>query len=525
MAERNGGNPGIVAAEVVEDNGKRVPIKVSDIDIVKALDGVTFGASKGDEIRAEKDGGVLRLSLKVFEDGAPNIPLGFGSDTFCDLTPGPLWWIPESVSNGFRGGALAVDSPDRLKPIDDEGEVCEVFDLRPIEGTDGLLALFDGGKPVGYEALIFGIAYRHGVEAAYEKIKADSADDKDEGEKGEVKLAQYKTDKVFGNHSLAMKVFNGLFDIATGDKTSCDVTPRNGSSRERYSLTASEDACSKFFFNCGGNIEQIKDVLETVYVLRTSERAKECVYNGRVWFTVNTIVEEMRRTTGGTVRAKEFENDRRLVDAALLAASSAQIVGTKPNGELLDVDHVIYAVRRKSVTFNGNTYHDVWGFMPDAATLNDYAREIRQAYSYPLLKSEKPLTLNEAWVDRYLRDVINRARGKLYTVTKGGRISKSSRRKTYTLKLSWDDIFETASPMKPLESRQKQKLVKTFEKVLKLLADMEKTGEMREGMPLYINAYSERDAARGKGRGKWLKLVIECGREPNEPNEPNVNLL
>lgn len=519
MAERNGGNPGIVAAVVVEDNGKRVPIKVSDIDIRKALGGLTFGTSKGDEIRAEKDGGVLRLSLKVFEDGAPSIPLGFGSDTFCDLTSGPLWWIPESASDGLRGGALAVDSPDRLKPIGGEGEV---FDLRPVEGADGLLAPLAGGEPVGYEALLFGIAYRRGVESAYEEIKADNADAEDEEEPEEVALAQYKTDKVFSNHSLAMKVFNGLFDIATGDKTSCDVTPRNGSSRERYSLTASEDACSKFFFNCGGNTEQIKDVLETVYVLRTSERAKECVYKGRVWFTVNTIVEEMRRTDGGTVRGRDFKQDGELVDAALLAASSAQIVGTKPNGELLDVDHVIYAVRRKSVTFNGNTYYDVWGFMPDAATLNDYAREIRQAYSYPLLKSEKPLTLNEAWVDRYLRDAINQARGKLYTITKGGRISKSSRRKTYTLKLSWDSIFETASPMKPLGSKQKRKLVKTFEKVLKLIADMEKTGDMRESMPLYINAYSERDATRGRGRGKWLKLIIECGREPNEPN---VNLL
>lgn len=521
MAERNGGNPDIVAAEVVEDNGKRVPIKVSDIDIGKALEGVTFGTSKGDEVRAvAKDGEALRLSLKVFEDGASSMPIGtISSDTFCNITPGPLWWIPVSASDGFRGGTLAVDSPDRLKPIDDEGEV---FDLRPIERADGLLALFDGGKPVGYEALLFGIAYRRGIEAAYKKI-ADSADEGDGGgEPEEIKLAQYKTDRVFGNHSLAMKVFNGLFDIATGDKISCDVTPRNGNSRERYSLTASEKACSDFFFNCGGNIEQIKDVLETVYVLRTSERAKECVYKGRVWFTVNTIVEEMRRTTGGTVRGRDFKQDRKLVDAALLAASSAQIVGTKPSGELLDVDHVIYAVRRKSVTFNGNTYHDVWGFMPDAATLNDYAREIRQAYSYPLLKSEKPLTLNEAWVDRYLRDAINRARGKLYTVTKGGRISKSSRRKTYTLRFSWDSIFETANPMKPLESKQKRKMVETFEKILKLLADMEKTGDMREGMPLYINAYSERDAARGKGRGKWLNLVIECSRDLHEPN---VDLL
>ena len=80
-----------------------------------------------------------------------------------------------------------------------------------------------------------------------------------------------------------------------------------------------------------------------------------------------------------------------------------------------------------------------------------------------------------------------------------------------------DIDIEVCSLCHPLYTG-KQKIVDTFERVLKLQADMEKRGEMREGMPLYINAHSVRDASRGRGRGKWEKLVIDCSRELRVPN-------
>lgn len=38
---------------------------------------------------------------------------------------------------------------------------------------------------------------------------------------------------------------------------------------------------------------------------------------------------------------------------------------------------------------------------------------------------------------------------------------------------------------------------------------MDAHNELREGRPMYIRAYSERDGQRGRGKGAWLNLVIE----------------
>lgn len=497
-----------VAATVIGEDGREVAVMVSEIDMESALEHVTFGQGTGDEVSIEESaGGVAKLALRIFDDvDAAGIPIGARHSHMAVLTPGPLWWIPKLDGSPF--GVLAVDEPGRLLPAD--GEDAIPYGLAPVEGTNGLLAVFDGDEPLGIDALIFGIAYVRGSLAVYDRIRQDETE-ADEPE--EVTLAQYKTDAAFVNHSFALKVFNGLYDIAFGAPY-YEITPKKSGSAESYRLTASVDACSRFFYECGGNVEQLKDVLETVYMLRTDKRSGGFLCNGRVWFTVNTIVEEMRRTTGGTVSAKDYPNDRRIVDSALLAASGAQIVGTRPDGKPTNIMYALNAVRRDAVVFNGIEYHDVWGFIQDAATINDYAREIKQTHIYPLLMAKRPLTIDEAWVDRYLRDKLNIARGKLYKVSKNGTpCIKSTRVRKYPIEISWDSIFETASPMKALNSRQKQKVVKTFEKILGLQAEMERKGEMREGMPLYIEAYSERDSTRGRGKGAWVKLVIECSRD------------
>lgn len=389
---------------------------------------------------------------------------------------------------------------DFLQAISEE--VSSRDDLKDIKGAEALTALGE---------LLQDADFQHRIEERLERMG-------DDAEPVEV-IANYPITKAYVDHSLAMKTLdNGLFAIAMGEPY-FELTPKGGKSKEAYRLTASADACSRFFAESKGNAEHIKDVLETVYTLRTDKRAEGFIYRGRIWFTVNTIVQEMRRTKGGTVRAKEYQRDRKLVDNALLAASGAQIVGTRPNGEPTNTFYLINATRRKKITLKQGsreiTYTDVWGFDASSDTVTDYARELGNAYRYPLLELDKPLTLDEAWIERYLKDALNEARDGLYSTRKGKPYPRKAT--SYTVTRSWPEIFDKAQPIGSMGSRQKAKLVDTFDKMLSVLADMDAHDKLRAGYPLYIKAYSERDAARGRGRGEWKTLVIECSRHTHAP--------
>ena len=330
-----------------------------------------------------------------------------------------------------------------------------------------------------------------------------------------VELANFKTTESFENHGLIFKTLDeGLFHIAMGNDY-FELKPKSGNSKERYRLTASKGACSDFFEN-KGNAEIVKKVLETVFTIMDDERAESFVTRGRVWITVNAIVQEMRRTEGGTISAKDYKNDREMVDRALLAVSGAQIVGTKANGEPVNSIYVMNAVRRDKVVYNNQTYYDVWGFETDITTANDYAKDLGYTHKYPLLKMGKPMTLDEAWIDRYLKDALNQARNELYTTDKNGNPKPTKAAKAKVVR-SWEAIFDKAFPTGGIDSRKKTGVVKRFEKMLTVLAEMDCHGELREGYPMSIKAYSERDARRGRGAGAWENLVIECTRETHRP--------
>ena len=330
-----------------------------------------------------------------------------------------------------------------------------------------------------------------------------------------VELANFKTTESFENHGLIFKTLDeGLFHIAMGNDY-FELKPKSGNSKERYRLTASKGACSDFFEN-KGNAEIVKKVLETVFTIMDDDRAESFITRGRVWITVNAIVQEMRRTEGGTVSAKDYKNDREMVDRALLAVSGAQIVGTKANGEPVNSIYVMNAVRRDKVVYNNQTYYDVWGFETDITTANDYAKDLGYTHKYPLLKMGKPMTLDEAWIDRYLKDALNQARNELYTTDKNGNPKPTKATKAKVVR-SWDAIFDKAFPTGEIDSRKKAGVVKRFEKMLTILAEMDCHGELREGYPMSIKAYSERDARRGRGGGAWMNLVIECTRETHRP--------
>ena len=135
---------------------------------------------------------------------------------------------------------------------------------------------------------------------------------------------------------------------------------------------------------------------------------------------------------------------------------------------------------------------------------------------YPLLESDKPLTVDQAAIERYLKDKFHEARGRLYTSS-----GKKQRRKVYTQTLSWARIFDDFKPLAPMSSRQKKKLVNDFQSVLTVLADMDSKDKLHPGRPLYINAKSERDAGRGRGGGAWHNLVIEYS---TNFHTPQINL-
>lgn len=330
-----------------------------------------------------------------------------------------------------------------------------------------------------------------------------------ENEADDIALADFKRDSSFQNHSLAMKSLSGLEAIARGEKR-YQLSPRSSASSEEYVLTASQDDCEKLFSLRGISTEHVRSVLQAVYDLRTSRSAEGFVTGGRIWFTTGTILKEMLRTTGGTIR--EPSNSKaslKIVDAALLAASGARIQGIGPDGNVLNVDYFINAKRRDSVKYRGLTYRDVWGFLyngDDAKTLNDYAMQIGQAHRYPLLNSDAPMDMGDVWVYDYILDMINEASGKLYP---NG--AKTAKHKTCTIRRSWSTIFDKASPMKALDSRKKKNVVERFDEMLKKVAPMAKDGDVsRNGRPLYITAWSEREAGRGRGAGAWKNLVLEC---------------
>jgi len=334
----------------------------------------------------------------------------------------------------------------------------------------------------------------------------------------EVKLAQYSITGNIVDSSLALKALRGLVAIAHG-APSVEIQPERGKSRESYKVTASYEPTNRFFIYDGGNIEELKLITETVHTLKTEKCAEGLIHEGRIWFTTNKILTEITRTESGADNDTRHSKKKELVDDGLLAMSSLQIVGTDPAGNPLNVAYFMNAERREKVVFNGNEYRDVWGFNYSSRTISDYADELGQTHKYPLIKGVEKMTVQQAAVRRYLTDKLHEYRHRVYTST--GNPSKKSGGKC-TDELSWETIFQTFSPLVPLEYRQKRRLVRDFDLILNALAIMDSKGELHEGRPMSLMAYSTRKKGVGSGRGAWDKLIISCTAKYHVPK---VNLL
>lgn len=319
-------------------------------------------------------------------------------------------------------------------------------------------------------------------------------------------LSPVKVSQPITIHSLAMKAFDSMLDSLFKSGGEVVVRPRRGNSMEEYRLSVVPAKVSAYCA-AGGNPEYIKCILETVHTLMSDGRAAAYESDGRVWFTVNTIVEEIRRTSYGTVEGRKCPNDAEVTDAGLLALSSMQMTGYSPSGDPTNVMYMFNAERMARITYKGRTYENVWGFSKDAYTIGSYAAERGQQYAYPLLESDTPMTRGEAEARRYLLDVLNQIRGKLYRVGRGGKVTRSKIAE-FTVTRSWASIFESIRPLDDLRPEQKQKIVNDFQEMLRKLADMDSKGGLRKGMPLYIEAHSTRLGNRGGGSGAWDQLVV-----------------
>lgn len=337
----------------------------------------------------------------------------------------------------------------------------------------------------------------------------------------EIPLAQYSTDTAIVNHALVAQCFKKAYEIAKGDSGVIELKPRGGRSNESYELSGVPQYC-RDYFKTGAGDREAKAVFDAVISLIKDEQAIECKFLGRVWLTPAAIVEKVSETTAGTIRGRDNKQALEIVNAALLMMREFSIVGRNPSGMPIETMKVIDAERKPKIICNGNTYYDVWGFRIETYSIDDYAKELKHRRGYPKLQSPKNLSFSEGAIKDELLNVLHHLRGDLYTTDKSGNPKPRPRKSKAKINLSWPGIFDSTNHMRELDSRQKQKVVKEYEKVLKLLAEQDAHNELVEGRPLYINAYSERNPGKGRGKGAWKNLVIEA---TNEFHTPTVDLF
>lgn len=338
-------------------------------------------------------------------------------------------------------------------------------------------------------------------------------------------VAVYPLEEMAANHAFINKALDGLVWIAHGHK-SYDLEPKNAKSKskEKYKLTASEDACGRFFHeNKGANTEHAKAVMSAVYTMRTDRRAEGFVHKGRIWFPESTILREMLRTQQGSIEKPRGNTaGKKLVHDAIAMLSSAQVSGRDFNGEPIALEYFMQAAYREKLSVGGSVMTGgFWGFPENATPIEDYSKEIGASYNYPLLDME-PMSIKNVWLRPYLLNVLNQARGELYT--RSGRANP--RKKNKKIKRAWSEIFGIADPLKDgnIPPKTKQRIVDDAEKVLRALAKMDSKGKLREGRPMTIRAYSERDGSKGRGKGEWKNLVIECTTSYRAYKDSDISL-
>lgn len=266
----------------------------------------------------------------------------------------------------------------------------------------------------------------------------------------------------------------------------------------------------KYYFDLGGDRYFLGKVLQVVTSLVKQANTADFKTDGRVWFTVNKIAAEVTRTSAGVAEIRKRPDWITLTDAALVLLTGSRLKGTNSAfvGGTQNLDYIANGIRRESVIVNGIEYRAVWGFEDKGEnSYNSYKAVEAHSFEYPLLDAVKPLTPTQSSYETVLRRALHQCRKKLYYETVKN--AQKKHRDVYQLSLPYDDIFNAFGAS---SSRQKLAVVRGLEAVLKALAEDEAAGKVDEKRPLHIVAYSRRDAAKGRGAGKWVALVIEAHR-------------
>lgn len=274
-------------------------------------------------------------------------------------------------------------------------------------------------------------------------------------------------------------------------------------------LAANTDE-AKYYFDLGGDRYFLGKVLQVVTSLVKQANTADFKTDGRVWFTVNKIAAEVTRTSAGVAEIRKRPDWITLTDAALVLLTGSRLKGTNSAfvGGTQNLDYIANGIRRESVIVNGIEYRAVWGFEDKGEnSYNSYKAVEAHSFEYPLLDAVKPLTPTQSSYETVLRRALHQCRKKLYYETVKN--AQKKHRDVYQLSLPYDDIFNAFGAS---SSRQKLAVVRGLEAVLKALAEDEAAGKVDEKRPLHIVAYSRRDAAKGRGAGKWVALVIEAHR-------------
>lgn len=318
----------------------------------------------------------------------------------------------------------------------------------------------------------------------------------------EVTTVTAKLAKTPYNHSFALKALKGYEAMAYSGESSYTLKAKSG--KQKTVLRANNELVAEFIGKDGANSELAKRVAQIANELTRTPEAIAARLNGRVWISVNTIINELTRTTAGTnenLRRRAEYHDT--VNACLRALSSSQFDIYSHDGNLSYSGYIMNAEYLAKITdTSGNVVRDVWGFL-DTESSRDFAELMAlQVSRRPPLEMAKPLNANTVWMGQYLEgDAISAIRAKLYP-GKG----KSRGLKSHTETRSLQELFNAAEPLADgnLESRRKTQILKDLEKVLYAISKQERNAER----PIWIQAKATRDGRTGRGLGRWDSLVI-----------------
>lgn len=296
------------------------------------------------------------------------------------------------------------------------------------------------------------------------------------------------------NHSFYAKALKGFEEIAFDGKGSFELAAKRGN--RKAVLFANPDLCARYIGNAGANWPSALEIAVTVKQLLKKAGA-ELKAHGRIWLSLNTIIDNLTRTAQGVnTGARRNDAFRKAVNDALFALSSSQIQICDDRGKPIALGYMFNAEYRETMLDPaGNVLKDVWGFMPIEGDQDFLTLTARETTARPLLNC-KPFNLKNYWISQYLMGgVISEIRAKLYPARGKGL-------KSYTATRSWNSVFDTAEPTtggEQLSSRKKNRVVCDVQDVLVAIAEE----EAEQDKPIYLQAKT----AFGTG-GKFVELKI-----------------